>query len=180
MSVNRIVVRGGLAFVLVGALQAASPWPLAPGLATPAHAVVGRPATPASVAGVARRTARRTTAVVASSSTAAASSASASAAAAQQQAAISQQQAAAAQQQAAAAQQQAARAEAEAAAARQEAAAAQQAPKTAALPVGTTISALPSGCSTLNMGGTDYFNCGGMYLRPAFQSGNIVYVVSQP
>ena len=46
--------------------------------------------------------------------------------------------------------------------------------------MGTTVSALPSGCTTLNIGGVDYCSCGGTYYRAAFQSNNVVYVVSEP
>ncbi len=73
---------------------------------------------------------------------------------------------AAEQQQAAAAQQQAAAAQAQAAASK--------------LPVGTTVSALPSGCSSVHVSGADYFNCGGTLYKPAYQSNNVVYIVSQP
>jgi hypothetical protein len=125
------------------------------GLVREAEAIVGAPLTPLSVAGVARRTAYRSTAA-----------ASSSAAASQQAAATSQQQAAAAQQQAQIAQQQAATAQAQAAAAR--------------LPVGTTVSALPQGCTSVQVSGTSYFNCGGTYYKPAFQSNNVVYIVAQP
>jgi nucleoid-associated protein YgaU len=181
MTTRQLLLRAGVTLALFAGLPFDPSSSLVPNLVPAAQAIVGAPMTPGSVAGVARRTARRTTAVVASSSAASANAASANAAASQQQAAAAQQQAAMAQQQAAAAQQQAAQAEAEAAAARQEAAAAaQSAPRGAALPVGTTISALPAGCTSLNIGGVDYFNCGGTYLRPAFQSGNVVYVVSQP
>ena len=69
-----------------------------------AQAIVGAPLTPGSVAGVARRTTRRTVAVVGTEQAAAASSQQA--AVAQQQAATAQQQSATAQQQSAAAQQQ--------------------------------------------------------------------------
>lgn len=191
MNSRRLIVKGGQALLLAGALQLGSTGAPIPGFATAAEAIVGAPLTPVSVAGVARRTARRTTVAATSASSAAAASASASAAASQQQAAAAQQQAAASQQQAAAAQQQAAQAEAEAAAAKQEAAAAQQqaaaaqqqaaaAQQAAQLPVGTTASALPNGCTTEHLEGVDYFNCAGTYYRAAFQSNNIVYVVSQP
>jgi hypothetical protein len=177
MKVNALVLRCSVALVLLSGLRL----PSAPSLVQKAHAVVGLPATPASVAGVARRTTRRTVAVVGTSTAVAAST---SAAASQQQAAAAQQQAAAAQQaaaqagaDAAAAEQRAAAAEAEASQARQQAAQAQQA---AALPPGTVVSALPAGCTTLNLGGVDYFNCAGTYYRAAFQSDHVVYVVSKP
>jgi hypothetical protein len=49
-----------------------------------------------------------------------------------------------------------------------------------ALPIGTIVSALPSGCSAITMSGVQYNNCGGVYYRSAFQGNNLVYVVSQP
>ena len=79
--------------------------PLGLTLVRDAHAIVGAPLTPVSVAGVARRTTRRAV-VATSTATAAATSATA-----QQQAATAQQQSATAQQQSATAQQQAAAAQ---------------------------------------------------------------------
>jgi hypothetical protein len=123
-----------------------------------AYAVVGAPATPVSVAGVARRTTVR----------AASAGAASASAASQQQAATAQQQAATAQQQAATAQQQAATAkQLEAAAAR----------PPGAPPVGTVASTLPAGCTAENKGGVEYQNCGGVTYRAAFQGNNLVYVV---
>ena len=121
----------------------------APGLTLigEAHAVVGAPLTPVSVAGVARRTTVR----AASASTAATS---------QQQAATAQQQQATAQQQAATAQQQAA--------------AARPAGAPAA---GAVVNALPAGCKPEAKSGVEYQNCGGVYYRSAFQGNNLVYVV---
>jgi hypothetical protein len=114
-----------------------------------AHAVVGAPATPMSVAGVARRTTVR-----------AASATAATAATSQQQAATAQQQQATAQQQAATAQQQAAAA------------------RPAGAPaIGTVVNALPAGCRPETKGGIEYQNCGGVFYRSAFQGNNLVYVV---
>jgi hypothetical protein len=110
---------------------------------------------------------RRRTAVVAYSAGAATASA---AAASSQQAAAAQQQAAAAQQQAAAAQQKAA-------------AAAPPPPPAAAgqpLPVGTVVSALPSGCVSTPVGGVEYYYCGGNFYRAVFQGNQLVYVTAQP
>jgi len=112
-----------------------------------AHAVVGAPLTPVSVAGVARRTTVR----AASASTAATS---------QQQAATAQQQQATAQQQAATAQQ-------------QQAAAARPAGAPAA---GTVVSTLPAGCKPETKSGVEYQNCGGVMYRSGFQGNNLVYV----
>ena len=138
-----------------------------------ANAIVGAPLTPMSVAGVARRTTRRT--VYATSAVAASNAAAASSATTQQQQATAQQQQAVAQQQQATAQQQAATAQQQAAIAQQQAAAAAGAP-----PIGHTVSALPAGCVSTPINGVQYFNCAGVYYRPAFQSNNLVYVVTQP
>ena len=122
-----------------------------------AHAVVGAPLTPVSVAGVARRTTRRV--VVAETS--------ATQAAAANTAAVQQQQAATAQQHAATAQQQAATAQQQATAARPAGAPA----------AGAVVSALPAGCKPVTQNGVEYQNCGGVYYRAAFQGNNLVYVV---
>jgi hypothetical protein len=132
-----------------------------------AHAIVGAPLTPVSVAGVARRTTRRTV-VVASETAAVAGQANAQAATAQQQAATAQQQSATAQQQSATAQQQSATAQQQAAGAGQ------------ALPLGTVVTALPAGCSQVTSGGVEYSKCGANYFRAAFQGNNLVYVTSKP
>jgi hypothetical protein len=64
----RMLVAGSMLALPLAALFAPSPVSL--GLVGEAHAVVGRPATPVSAAGVARRTAVRTTAAVTSTSAA--------------------------------------------------------------------------------------------------------------
>jgi hypothetical protein len=128
--------------------------PLGLTLGRQAHAVVGAPLTPMSVAGVARRSTVR----AASANTAATS---------QQQAATAQQQSATAQQQAATAQQQSATAQQQATAARPAGAPA----------VGTVVNALPAGCKPESKSGVEYQNCGGVYYRSAFQGNNLVYVV---
>jgi nucleoid-associated protein YgaU len=122
-----------------------------------AHAIVGAPATPVSVAGVARRTTVR-----------AASASAATSATAQQQAATAQQQAETAKQQEATAKQQAATAQ-------QQAAAAARPPGAPA--VGTVVNTLPAGCKPETKSGVEYQNCGGVYYRAAFQGNNLVYVV---
>ena len=128
--------------------------PLGLTLIREAHAIVGAPATPMSVAGVARRSTVR----AASASTAATS---------QQQAATAQQQQATGQQQAATAQQQAATAQ------QQQAVAARPAGAPAA---GAVVNALPAGCKPETKSGVEYQNCGGVYYRSAFQGNNLVYV----
>jgi len=169
-------------FVFGTILIVTEPTNLPGSLFAEAEAVVGRPITPVSYAGVARRTTRRTvyaattvyapppvyvapaptTVVVQDNSYA------------EQQAAQAQQQAAMAQQQAAAAQQQAADAERRAAEAEQQAAQSQQ---QATLPVGATLPGLPDGCASTMVENQSFFNCGANWFRPAMQNGNIVYAV---
>jgi len=131
----------------------------APGLSLmrEAHAIVGAPLTPVSVAGVARRTTARTVAA----------GSAATSATAQQQAATAQQQQATAQQQQATAQQQAATAQQQAAAARPPGAPA----------AGTVVNALPAGCKPETKSGVEYQNCGGVLYRSGFQGNNLVYIV---
>lgn len=149
-----------------------------------ADARVGRPLTPVSVAGVVRRTARRTvyattvyvppttTTVVVSDDN---SYEDQQTAYAQQEAAQAQQQAAQAEQDAAMAQQEAARAQQEAANAQQEAAKSQQQQST--LPIGATLPSLPAGCASITVENQSYFSCGTDWFRPAMQNGHIVYAV---
>ena len=136
-----------------------------------AAAIVGRPLTPMSYAGVARRTTARVVAVEATAATAAVatSAAVASSAAASQQQAVAQQQAATAAQQQAVAKQQAAVAQ-------------QQAAQAAGAPaIGTVVPALPAGCTAVAKGGVEYYLCGTTFYRAAFQGNNLVYaVVPQP
>jgi hypothetical protein len=122
-----------------------------------------------AIFGVWRRHARRWavvgTAAVATTAAATTAAAASETAAAQQQAAAAQQQAASAQQQTAAAQQQAA-----------------PAPPAAGkqLPIGTVVSALPSGCVSTPVGGVEYYYCGGNFYRAVFQGNQLVYVTAQP
>ena len=133
-----------------------------------------------AIAGVRRRTARRTAVIVGGTASAATASAQQQAAYSQQQAAAAQQQAAAATAEAEAAKQQAAAAQAEAEAYKQQAAAAQAAAATGALPIGTVVTALPAGCTTMTSGGVEYNKCGNDYYRAAFQGSQLVYVTAQP
>ena len=127
-----------------------------------------------AVAGVRRRTARRTAVVVGSSVHAADS---AQAAQAQQQQAQQQQ---AQQQQAAASQQQAADAQAQGAAEKDADAYKQEADAAAPLAIGTVVTALPSDCTTMSSGGQQYYHCGKNYFRAAFQGSQLVYVTATP
>ena len=148
--------------------------PLGLTLVREAHAIVGAPLTPVSVAGVARRTTRR--AVVATSTTTAA----ATSATAQQQSATAQQQSATAQQQSATAQQQSATAQQQAAAG-QKPPAQTAAPAAAGTPaVGSIVKTLPAGCTQEAKGGVEYQRCGNVYYRAAFQGNSLVYGVQQP
>jgi len=150
--VKALVVATALPLLYLAAVAPDAPLGLT--LIGEAHAFVGAPATPMSVAGVARRSTVR----AASASTAATS---------QQQAATAQQQQATGQQQAATAQQQAATAQ------QQQAAAARPA---GAPPAGAVVNALPAGCKPETKSGVEYQNCGGVYYRSAFQGNNLVYV----
>lgn len=169
ISTRKLIAYGATFVVLLGA-DVSRESPLLLRFVPEAQAIVGAPLTPVSVAGVARRTTRRTVAVVGSEEAAAASS---------QQAATAQQQAATAQQQSATAAQQSATAQQQTAAAQQQAAAATAA-HTGALPLGTVVPSLPAGCSTMTAGGVEYHKCGSDYYRTAFQGSNLVYVTAQP
>jgi len=107
-----------------------------------------------AIMGVRRRTRRRTAVVVGSAASA----------------------------QTAAAQQQAAAAEQEAAAQKQAAAATPPPPPASGkpLPLGTVVSALPSGCTPTPVGGVEYYYCGGNFYRAVFQGNKLVYVTAKP
>jgi hypothetical protein len=141
--------------------------PMMLGFTREAAALVGLPFTPVSVAGAARRTTRRVVAVettaVAASSAAAASAAAASAA-----------------HPAPAPPPPPAPAAAHPAPPPAPAAAAPAPPPAGAPPIGSMVAALPAGCVSAPISGVQYFLCGGVYYRPAFQSNNLVYVVVQP
>jgi len=178
---NRTKSAFGL-FVFGTILMVIEPANLPGTLFAEAEAVIGRPLTPVSYAGVARRTTRRT--VYAASTVYAPPPVYVAPAPTtvvvqdnsyeQQQTAQAQQQAAMAQQQAAAAQQQAAEAEKRAAEAEQQAAQSQQ---QATLPVGATLPGLPNGCASMMIENQSFFSCGANWFRPAMQDGNIVYAV---
>ena len=157
------VITMALPLLCLGGVAADAPAGLT--LLQEAHAVVGAPLTPVSVAGVARRTTRR---VVVAETSATQAAAASTAATQQQQAATAQQQSATAQQQSATAQQQAATAQQQAAAAARPAGAPAS---------GAVVTALPAGCKPEVRDGVEYQNCGGVYYRAAFQGSNLVYVV---
>lgn len=132
-----------------------------------------------AIFGVRRRTAFRTAVIVGGAASAEVAAANNRAAVAQQQALTAQQQAAAAEQQAAAAKQQAAPAPAPAPAP----ASAQTPPAPPAggtLPLGSVVSALPSGCATQAINGIEYYHCGSNYYRAVFQGNSLVYVTTKP
>jgi hypothetical protein len=130
------------------------------GIIGDARAIVGRPATPVSVAGVARRSAVREVAVVETAAVATTAAATSAAAASAASASAASAQAAAAQ----------------AAAAKPPPPAATAGP----LPVGTVVPALPAGCVSAPISGVEYYLCNGTYYRAAFQGNNLMYVVSKP
>ena len=160
-----IVLSASLVLVSVADFLPNSPLRL--GFVRNAEAIIGMPWTPLSFAGVARRSMYREAAWnaaamnVAAANAAAANMAYANAAASQAAAAN------------------AAAAQAAAANAAASAAAAQRAPG-AAVPIGTIVPNLPSGCSSIVISGVNYFNCAGVYYRAGFQGNNIVYIVSAP
>jgi biotin carboxyl carrier protein len=153
--------------------DAAPDTPLRVTLVRDAHAIVGVPLSPISVAGVARRTTYRAVAYggAATATTSATS---------QQQAATAQQQSATAQQQSATAQQQAATAQQQSGAAQKPPAPAAAAATAGAPAVGTIVKTLPAGCTQEAKGGVEYQRCGNVYYRAAFQGNSLVYVVQQP
>jgi len=164
-TLNPFVLGAAVPFLLLADVSTEAPLGLR--LAREAAAVVGAPLTPVSGAGVARRTTRRV--VVASS---------ASASAQQQQTAQQQQQTAQQQQQTA--QQQQAVAQQQAAVAQQQAAAVPPPAPGAATAVGTVVAALPPGCVSAPISGVQYYDCAGVFYKPAFQGNNLVYVVAKP
>jgi len=128
---RHVFALGATLVVLAGADKMTEA-PLGFGLIPDAQAIIGRPLTPVSYAGVARRTTRR--AVMVAGTSAAPAPAPAPAAA----------------------------------------------PAAGALPIGTVVAALPSGCTPTTAGGVQYYKCGADYYRTAFQGTNLVYVTAQP
>jgi hypothetical protein len=151
-----------LALVIMSIADFQSNSPLRVGFVRNAEAIIGMPWTPFSYAGVARRSMYREAAWNAAAYNAAAMNAAAYNAAAANSAAAS-----------------AAAANAAAANAAASAAAAQRAAGSA-VPIGTMVPSLPSGCSSTVINGVNYFNCAGVYYRAGFQGNNIVYIVSAP
>ena len=62
----------------------------------------------------------------------------------------------------------------------QQTAAAPPPPVYGALPEGTVISVLPSGCAPVTTAGVQYQHCGENYFRAVFQGNNLVYVSATP
>jgi hypothetical protein len=155
-----IIVTAALLIVSIADFPPDSPLRL--GFVKNAEAIIGMPWTPLSFAGVARRSMYREAAWNAAAYNAAAANAAAANMAAANAAAAN-----------------AAAANAAAANAAASAAAAQRAAGSA-VPIGTIVPHLPSGCSSIVISGVNYFNCAGVYYRAGFQGNNIVYIVSQP
>ena len=142
-SSNKILL-GSTALVLLLA-GAVADGPLGIGLVGEANAVFGRPVTPVSFAGVARRTTRR--AVVYGSAAAASTAAVAATVSQPQQAAPP-----------------------------PAAPPPAPAPSSGKVPIGTVVTSLPAGCTTVPEGGVQYYQCDGTRYRAAFQGNNLVYV----
>ena len=160
-----IILAVALIFMSIATFQSNPPLRLE--LFRNAEAIIGMPWTPLSVAGVARRSMYREAAWNAAAYNAAAINAATYNAAAANAAAAN------------AAAANAAAANAAAANAAASAAAAQRAAGSA-VPIGTMVPNLPSGCSSTVINGVNYFNCAGVYYRAGFQGNNIVYIVSAP
>ena len=165
-----IVLAVALIFMSIATFQSNPPLRLE--LFRNAEAIIGMPWTPMSVAGVARRSMYREAAWNAAAYNAAAINAATYNAAAANAAAANAAAANAAAANAAAANAAAANAAASAAAAQRAAG--------SAVPIGTMVPNLPSGCSSTVINGVNYFNCAGVYYRAGFQGNNIVYIVSAP
>ncbi|MEA1888339.1 MAG: hypothetical protein U9N50_00975 [Pseudomonadota bacterium] len=43
--------------------------------------------------------------------------------------------------------------------------------------VGTSVTVLPTGCTTIPYAGITYHNCNGIYYKPAFQGNTVIYTV---
>lgn len=147
-----MVLAAALLFMSIADLPNSS---LRVGFVKNAEAIIGMPWTPFSFAGMARRSMYREAAWGAAAANVAAANAAAASAAAANAAA------------------------ANAAAANAAAAQRAAAPGTA-VPIGTIVPDLPSGCSSIVISGVNYFNCAGVYYRAGFQGNKIVYIVSTP
>ena len=53
-------------------------------------------------------------------------------------------------------------------------------PDTVVVTAGTVVTTLPSGCTTAIINGISYHQCGGVYYRPQYSGGSVVYVVTTP
>lgn len=147
---NRLVV-AGLALAICTLIDMTPGSSVQSGIIGSAHAIIGRPLTPFSYAGVARRSAYRHVAYVAPMAMAATAAVATTAVVASSVAVAN---------------------------ANANAAAASQA--SYGVPIGTIVSQLPQGCVTVPANGVEYYSCNGVTYRTAFQGNNLVYVVSNP
>ncbi len=46
--------------------------------------------------------------------------------------------------------------------------------------VGTVVSSIPGGCSSMSVGGISYMNCAGVFYMPFYSGGALMYQVAQP
>lgn len=130
------------------------------------EAVVGRPVTPVSVAGVARRSTRRAVVVTGAAATTAAVSSTAAAAPAPPPPPPPPAEPAT---------------PAPAPAQPSTPPAAEPAtPPASAIPVGTVVQTLPEDCKSVVVENVSYSDCSGVFYKTAFQGSNLVYVVVEP
>ena len=54
------------------------------------------------------------------------------------------------------------------------------APVAYAPPVGTVVASLPPGCSSMSVNGVSYMSCAGVWYRPFYSGGALMYQVSTP
>jgi len=141
------------ALVLLSAAEMAPGTGVKVGLISDANAIIGRPLTPFSFAGVARRSAYRG-AIYGGAAVAAAATTAAVATAAVATAPVYVQP--------------------------YYAPIAPPPPAGTSLPVGTVVSALPGGCVSAPVNNIEYYLCNGTYYRASFQGNNLVYVVATP
>lgn len=54
------------------------------------------------------------------------------------------------------------------------------APLAYAPPVGTVVAALPGGCASVSIVGVSSMNCGGVFYKPFYSGGALMYQVTNP
>lgn len=149
----------GVAIAACALIDSVPGSPLQTGVLAPAHAIIGRPLTPFSYAGVARRSVYRG-AYMAPVAAMAVTSAVVTTAAIDNAAVVN--------------------ANANAMAMADANANAVAMSNMNSVPLGTIVSSLPAGCSLSTINNVEYYGCNGVSYRATFSGNNLVYVVSQP